>query len=97
LKNPAAAPCVPQSGAPTYTRKFTKEDLIIDWNKTPLEIHNQVRSIGGRTKINGIDAKILETKIVDGKLEILKLQPAGKKAMDWKSFMNGQQGKCVLS
>lgn len=92
LQNPDMFPGKPQIGEPTFTRKFNKEDLDIDWNKTPIEIHNQIRSIGGRTKINGADVKILKTKITDGALEFLTVQPAGKKAMDWKSFVNGQRG-----
>jgi methionyl-tRNA formyltransferase len=52
-----------------------------------------VRALGaGRTKINGVDVKILSTKLNNGKLEILQLQPAGKKPMDWKSFVNGLRG-----
>ncbi|MBD5400270.1 methionyl-tRNA formyltransferase [bacterium] len=94
LKNPSLYPAVPQSGTPTFTRKFTGDDEIIDWGKPPREIHNMIRALGaGRTKINGVDVKILETRIgADGALEILRLQPAGKKPMDWKSFLNGHRG-----
>ena len=78
LANPADYLAKPQIGEPTFTRKFTGTDEIIDWKNTPNQIHNQIRALGcGRTKINGIDVKIL------------KIQPAGKKAMDWRSFVNG--------
>ena len=93
LANPAEFAPVPQTGTPTFTRKFTGDDEIIDWARSPREIHNQIRAIGaGRTKINGIDVKILQTHVVNDKLEILRLQPAGKKPMDWKSFVNGLRG-----
>jgi len=93
LDNPAAFSAVPQSGTPTFTRKFTGADEIIDWGKTPQEIHNQIRALGaGRTKINGADVKILQTRITNGNLEIVSIQPAGKRPMDWKSFLNGQHG-----
>ncbi len=83
----------PQIGEPTYTRKFTGSDEIIDWTKTPYEIHNLVRALGcGRTKINGVDVKIVETAIKNSGLEIIKIQPAGKTVMDWKSFVNGLHG-----
>ncbi|MCR4917497.1 MAG: methionyl-tRNA formyltransferase [Alphaproteobacteria bacterium] len=83
-------PPMPQRGNPTYTPKYTGNDEIIDWNKTPFEIHNLVRAFGaGRTKINGSDVKILKTKLDNDKLEIVTIQPAGKKPMDWKSFVNG--------
>lgn len=82
-----------QIGTPILTHKFTGADEIIDWKKSPVEIHNLVRSLGcGRTKINGMDVKILKTKIENGALQILQIQPAGKKPMDWKSFVNGLHG-----
>ena len=93
LSNPGIYPAVPQVGEPTFTRKFTGADEIIDWGKTPIQIHNQIRALGcGRTTINGADVKILETKIESGELKIVRIQPAGKKPMDWKSFVNGLRG-----
>lgn len=92
LQNPDAYPARPQSGEITHSRKFSKQDTIIDWTKSPREIHNQVRSIGGRTNIDNADVKILETKVTDdNRLEILRIQPAGKKPMSWRDFLNGHQ------
>ncbi|MDR1696698.1 MAG: hypothetical protein LBR41_00565, partial [Rickettsiales bacterium] len=97
-----AAPttAAPQIGTPTFTKKFTKEDTIIDWKKSPREIHNQIRSIGGRTKINGIDVKVLQSSVVSrqsgDELEIIRVQPAGKKPMAWRDFVNGQRGKIIF-
>ena len=83
----------PQIGEPTFTRKFDGNDEIIDWSKSPIEIHNQIRALGcGRTKINGMDVKILETKIENSELRITRIQPSGKNPMDWKSFINGLRG-----
>lgn len=93
LNSPEKFPPYPQIGEPTFTKKITSDDEFIDWSKSAMDIHNQIRSIGGRTKINDIDIKILKTEIVDNKLVILTVQPAGKKPMDWKSFVNGQRGK----
>ncbi|MDE6571549.1 MAG: methionyl-tRNA formyltransferase [Alphaproteobacteria bacterium] len=93
LSRPGDFPPVPQSGDVTFTRKFAGADEIIDWTRSARDIHNQVRALGaGRTKINGMDVKILQTRVHDGKLDILTIQPAGKKPMDWKSFVNGQRG-----
>lgn len=93
LKAPEKYASVPQTGEVTYTRKFTGADEIIDWTRSPEQVHNQIRALGaGRTKINGIEVKILETRIKDGILEIIKVQPSGKKPMDWKSFVNGLRG-----
>jgi methionyl-tRNA formyltransferase len=96
LDAPEGFPPVPQSGEPTFTRKITNDDLSVDWKKTPREIHNQIRAIGGRTIINGIEIKILETEIAGGELEIKTVQPAGKKPMGWADFMNGQHEKCDI-
>lgn len=93
LQKPSAYPGTPQSGPPTFTHKWTGDDEIIDWSRTPREIHNQIRALGcGRTQINGIDVKILKTRLNNENLEILEIQPAGKKPMDWKSFTNGLRG-----
>ena len=82
-----------QSGVPTFTRKFTGDDEVIDWSRGVRAVHNQIRALGaGRTKINGIDVKILETRIENDELKIVTIQPAGKKPMDWKSFVNGLHG-----
>ena len=90
---PEKYPPIPQSGKIVYTAKTGVYDEIIDWKKSPIEIHNLVRSMGaGRTKINGIDVKILKTKMNGDNLEILTIQPASKKPMDWKSFVNGLRG-----
>lgn len=84
---------VAQTGVATFTRKFTGDDEIIDWTRPVYEIHNQIRALGcGRTKINGIEVKILETRMENDKLNIVRIQPAGKKPMDWKSFLNGLRG-----
>ena len=45
-----------------------------------------------RKKLNGTEVKILETCVKAGNLEIIKIQPSGKKPMDWKSFVNGLHG-----
>jgi methionyl-tRNA formyltransferase len=93
MANPTQYPPKPQVGIPIYTRKFTGTDEIIDWSNTPQQIHNQIRAIGaGRTKINGVDVKILETRIENDELKITKIQPSGKNPMDWKSFVNGLRG-----
>lgn len=93
MKNPNAFPPIAQNGEPTFTRKFEGTDEIINWKNSAQQIHNQIRALGcGRTKINGMDVKILETKIDNGELKIIKIQPSGKNPMDWKSFINGLHG-----
>lgn len=93
MQNPDKFPPKKQDGKIVYTAKTGVYDEIIDWKKSPIQIHNLVRALGGgRTKINGIDVKILKTKMNGDKLEILEIQPSGKRPMDWKSFVNGLRG-----
>ena len=93
LDTPESYNAVPQDGVPTFTKKWTGNDEIIDWSRGNMSVHNQVRALGaGRTKINGMDVKILSTRLDGDKLDILQLQPAGKKPMDWRSFVNGLHG-----
>ncbi len=97
LAAPEKFPAEPQTGAPSYTRKYTGEDEIIDWSRPAQQIHNQIRALGcGRTKINGMDVKILQTRMDGDVLKILQIQPAGKKPMDWASFKNGQRGAKIV-
>jgi methionyl-tRNA formyltransferase len=93
LDTPESYNAVPQDGVPTFTKKWTGNDEFIDWSRGNMAVHNQVRALGaGRTKINGMDVKILSTRLDGDKLDILQLQPAGKKPMDWRSFVNGLHG-----
>lgn len=106
---------------PTPAPKIFAEDMMIDWRKPAIEIHNQVRGLSpyplARAKFcptSNADfelMKIAKTAVADetlqpgqvkilGKtflvgagdgrsLEILQLQPAGKKMMETKDFLNG--------
>lgn len=103
-----------------YAKMITKELCPIDWSKSALEIHNQVRGLQtwpvATTVINGKTVKIHKTcktdimggkageiidnnkKLVvscgDGKcLEILEIQPEGKKKMSAKDFLLGNNAE----
>jgi methionyl-tRNA formyltransferase len=106
LSAPEKYPPQPQSGEPTFTRKWTSGDEWIDWSRSPEQIHNQIRALGaGRAIINNAEVKILETRLSRGAasseregarpaaLEFIRVQPAGKKPMSWNDFINGQRGK----
>jgi methionyl-tRNA formyltransferase len=99
-----------------YAKMISRELCPIDWSKSAIEIHNQVRGLQtwpvAITTVNGKNLKIHKTilsdakgnksgEIVDNKkrlvvscgdgncLEILELQLEGKKRMDAKSFLLG--------
>lgn len=82
-----------ENGA-TYTKKIVKEDGLINWSKSPLEIHNLVCAMypwpGAYTIKDGKRIKIIKTKINDdGGLEFLIVQPEGKKEMSYKDYLLG--------
>ncbi|MDE6549670.1 MAG: methionyl-tRNA formyltransferase [Muribaculaceae bacterium] len=110
------------SGEFTPAPKIFKEDCLIDWNKSSVDIHNHVRGLSpypaawtilveesGRpleckvfrtnlsdSETNGtkpgtikIDGKRLMIACSDKWLEILELQPAGKKRMAADAFLLG--------
>ncbi len=103
LKDPNLYESRKQEGDIIFTKKFFEKDTKIDWNKSAFEIHNQIRSIGGKCLAselieilkNDFELKIIKTELVDDKLRILYIQPSGKKQMDFKSFLNGQRTKII--
>lgn len=85
------------SGA-TFTKKFSTEDGKIDLNKDiPELIFNKIRALNPdpgvftfmNTKTGPKRLKLLEAEIKEGKIELLKVQPEGKKPMSFKDFQNG--------
>ncbi len=82
----------------TFTKKFSTEDGRIDLEKdSPELIFNKIRALNPdpgvftffKTKSGEKRVKLLEAKILEGKLELLKVQPEGKKPMSFKDFQNG--------
>ena len=94
----------PDEGA-TYAGKISNQELQIDWSKSAHEIWCKIRAFsptpGAWCYINGQRTKILEAQVVpacsnglavkcgDGTLQIISLQPPGKKAMSASAFLNG--------
>ena len=78
----------------TYTKKIQKEDGLIDWGKTSKDIHNLVRAMypwpGAYTVVDGKRIKIIKTNIdKEEKLELIIVQPEGKKEMRYKDYLLG--------
>lgn len=81
----------------TFTRKFTDADSLIDLRGDPREQLLKIRAFdnppaggprGQRAHFfhNGKRIIITEARITDGKLEILKVIPEGKKEIEYKTF-----------
>lgn len=53
-----------------YAKMLKKEDGVIDWKRSAVEIHNQVRGLslwpGAVTTLNGLQLKIYDTRIATG-------------------------------
>ena len=79
-------PGVPQTGEVTYARKITPDDLRIDWS-APAEVAQRVVRVGGAwTTWRGERMRIVDARIVDGRLVPVMVQPAGRAPMpldDW--------------
>lgn len=65
------------SGEPTYSRKLTKQDGIINWEKPAEQIEREIRAYSGwpksRTLINSLNVVIMSSKVAKQQIE-----PCGK-------------------
>ncbi len=66
LGGPAIVP-VPQSGTPTYAKKITASEGVIDWNAPVRDIVRQVRALRCHTTVSG------------RRLLVLSVEPAGER------------------
>ena len=78
----------------TSCRTLTRDDGKIDWNMPAIEIERMIRAYtpwpGAWTIQNEKRIKIHSAKIgSNNQIEILTLQPEGKKIMDFKTFLRG--------
>lgn len=72
LSSKAIIPQPQDESLVTFANKFKKEDGLIDWNKTTLEIHNQIRALVdwpcAFTMYEGKNIKVLESRIIENSL-----------------------------
>lgn len=72
--NSKLGPLAQDDSRASYCKLIKKEDGKIDWNKSGLEIHNQVRAFvawpSSFTKLGDLDIKIIKTEIVDKTLAV---------------------------
>jgi methionyl-tRNA formyltransferase len=83
----------PQEGEATYADKIGPADRDLDWSRPPEELHNRIRAlaphIGARGELHGRQVLVWRSRIGDGRLEILELQPAGGRRMTLAEFERG--------
>ncbi len=85
---------VPQpSEGVTYADKITAADRELDWSRPAHELHNRVRAlsphIGARGVVDGRRVLVWRTRVRDGRLELLEVQPEGKRRMTYEEFRRG--------
>jgi len=77
----------------TYADKITAADRELDWSRPAQELHNRVRAlsphIGARGVVDGRRVIVWRTRVRDGKLELLEVQPEGRRRMTYEEFRRG--------
>ena len=98
LENGTVVPVKQDDSKATHAARILKEDEVIRWEDSAEKIFCQIRGLspapGAYTWWNGERLKLWKARISDretgkGCLEVLELQPAGKKAMPAQAFSNG--------
>jgi methionyl-tRNA formyltransferase len=83
----------PQEGEVTYAEKIRPGDRQLDWSRPPEELHNRIRAlspqIGARGELHGRPVIVWRSRVVDGRLEILEVQPEGGRRMTLAEFERG--------
>jgi methionyl-tRNA formyltransferase len=84
-----------QVGEATYAEKIGPADRELDWSRPPEELHNRIRAlsphIGARGELHGRPVIVWRSRLADGELEILEVQPEGRRRMTLAEFERGIQ------
>jgi methionyl-tRNA formyltransferase len=82
----------PEEGA-TYAEKIGPADRELDWSRPPKELHDRIRAlsphIGARGELHGRRVTVWRSRLADGKLELLEVQPEGRRRMSYDEFLRG--------
>src|SRR5207302_272164 len=74
----------PEEGA-TYAEKIGPADRELDWSRPAKELHDRIRAlsphIGARGELQGRRVTVWRSRLADGKLELLEVQPEGGRRM----------------
>jgi methionyl-tRNA formyltransferase len=92
----------PDDGA-TYAERLTAADRELDWDRPAEALVNQIRAlsphIGARGVVDGRTLTVwraapasAESKLTAGELELLEVQPAGKRRMTGEEYLRGLRG-----
>jgi methionyl-tRNA formyltransferase len=77
----------------TYAEKITAADRELDWSRPARELHDRVRAlsphIGARGVVDGRRVLVWRTQVIDDELELLEVQPEGRRRMTYEEFKRG--------
>jgi methionyl-tRNA formyltransferase len=77
----------------TYAEKIGPADRELHWSRPPEELHNRIRAlaphIGARGVVEGRPVIVWRSRLVDGRLELLEVQPEGGRRMTYDEFLRG--------
>jgi methionyl-tRNA formyltransferase len=84
----------PQAGEGiTYAEKIRPADRELDWSRPPAKLHNRIRAlsphIGARGEVEGRQVIVWRSRLADGRLELLEVQPEGRRRMTYDEFLRG--------
>ena len=83
----------PQVGEATYAEKIRPADRELDCSRPPEELHNRIRAlsphIGAWGELHGRRVLIWRSRLVNGRLEVLEVQPEGRRRMTLAEFERG--------
>jgi methionyl-tRNA formyltransferase len=91
LPSPSFTP--QSSDGVTYAEKITAVDRELDWARSSRELHNRIRAlsphVGARGELHGRRVIVWRSRLVDGRLEVLEVQPEGRRRMTYEEFRRG--------
>lgn len=81
----------------TYAEKIIPADRELDWSRPAQELHDRIRAlsphIGARGEVEGRNVIVWRSRLVNGHLEVLEVQPEGGKRMSYDAFRRGLRSK----
>jgi methionyl-tRNA formyltransferase len=82
----------PEAGA-TYAEKIGPADRELDCSRPPKELHDRIRAlsphIGARGELHGRRVTIWRSRLRGDELELLEVQPEGRRRMTYDEFLRG--------
>jgi methionyl-tRNA formyltransferase len=82
----------PEEGV-TYAEKIVAADRELDWSRPAREVHDRIRAlsphIGARGELHGRPVVVWKSRLDGDRLEVLEVQPEGRRRMTYDEFVRG--------